>query len=152
MAPCDVVAFDCKNGISSYEIARDLGVTQRPHGSCLVGFALPCRTKTPAATWWSGIEVEADETFIGGKARNMHPARRNKMRERGNFGKTIVSAVLERHGKVRATVVPNRRKKAIQAHLREHVEPDRSCTAMSFFPMMALMSISTRSSIMPRLM
>jgi hypothetical protein len=56
-----------------------------------------------------GIEIEADETMIGGKARNMHPGRRSKMRERGNFGKAIVSAVLERHGKVRATVVPNRR-------------------------------------------
>jgi transposase-like protein len=40
-----------------------------------------------------------------------------------NFAKTIVSAVLERHGKVHAAVVPNRRKKAIQDHLREHVEP-----------------------------
>jgi transposase-like protein len=52
----------------------------------------------------------------------MHPARRNKMRQRGNFGKTIVSAVLERHGKVRAKVIQNRRKKAVQAHVRDHVE------------------------------
>jgi transposase-like protein len=78
---------------------------------------------TGGKTGGPGVEIEADETMIGGKARNMHPGRRNKMRERGNFGKTIVSAVLERHGKVRATVVPNRRKRAIQAHLREHVEP-----------------------------
>jgi transposase-like protein len=67
-------------------------------------------------------EIEADESFIGGKARNMHPGKRDRMRESDNFGKTIVSAVLERHGKVRATVVPNRRKPAIQKHVREHVE------------------------------
>jgi transposase-like protein len=67
-------------------------------------------------------EIEADETMIGGKARNMHPGKRNKARQLDNFGKAIVSAVLERHGKVRATVVPNRRKPAIQAHVREHVE------------------------------
>jgi hypothetical protein len=69
-----------------------------------------------------GQEVEADETMIGGKARNMHQGRRDKNRQLDNFGKAIVSAVLERHGEVRAKIIPNRRKKAIQAHVREHVE------------------------------
>jgi transposase-like protein len=48
--------------------------------------------------------------------------KRDKNRQLDNFGKAIVSAVLERHGEVRAKVIPNRRKKAIQAHVREHVE------------------------------
>jgi transposase-like protein len=122
--PATWLLLNCKNGISSYEIARDLGVTQKTAWFMLGRIRLAMQDEdTGGKLGGPGVEVEADETFIGGKARNMHPARRNKMRERGNFGKTIVSAVLERHGKVRATVVPNRRKKTIQAHLREHVEP-----------------------------
>jgi transposase-like protein len=110
---------NCKNGISSYEIARDLSVTQKTAWFMLSRIRLGLQVKGGGNL--SG-EIEADETMIGGKARNMHPARRNKMRERGNFGKTIVSAVLERHGKVRAAVIPNRRKPAVQSHVREHVE------------------------------
>ncbi len=69
-----------------------------------------------------GHEIEAHETMIGGKARNMHQGRRNKNRQLDNFGKAIVSAVLEHHGEVRATVIQNRRKPAIQSHVRQHVE------------------------------
>jgi transposase-like protein len=113
---------NCKNGVSSWEIHRDLGVTQKTAWFMLHRARLAMQGKDGGKIGGPGKEVEADETMIGGKARNMHPARRNKMRNRDNFGKAIVSAVLERHGKVRATVVPNRRKPAIQVHVREHVE------------------------------
>jgi transposase-like protein len=114
---------NAKNGISSWEIHRALGVTQKTAWFMLQRARLAMQDETTGGKIGGpGIAIEADETMIGGKARNMHPARGNKMRNRHNFGKAIVSAVLERHGKVRATVVPNRRKKAIQAHLREHVE------------------------------
>jgi transposase-like protein len=64
-----------------------------------------------------------DETFIGGKARNMHKSERaRKITGRGPEGKTIVAAVLERGGKVRAKVVTDRRKPALQALVRENVE------------------------------
>lgn len=71
--------------------------------------------------------VEADETFIGGKARNMHRDVRNrKVTGTGGKDKTAVMGILERgkDGKpsqVRATVIPNRRKKAVQPELRNHV-------------------------------
>ena len=121
--PATWLLLNCKNGISSYELAKDLGVTQKTGWFMLGRIRLAMQDEdTGGKIGGPGIAIEADETMIGGKARNMHPGRRSKMRERGNFGKTIVSAVLERHGKVRATVIPNRRKPAIQAHVREHVE------------------------------
>jgi transposase-like protein len=63
-----------------------------------------------------GSEVEVDETFIGGKARNMHKDKRMKMKDRSadNWGKAIVMGMLERSGKVRARVVPDRRKPALR--------------------------------------
>ncbi|MGH9647627.1 MAG: IS1595 family transposase [Bryobacteraceae bacterium] len=74
----------------------------------------------------NGNGVEIDETFIGGKARNMHAdvkARRIQGR-RGPEGKAIVAAVLERGGKVRAKVVDRRRKNQLQSLVRENVEPN----------------------------
>ena len=69
-------------------------------------------------------EVEADESFIGGKARNMHAdKRRMKIKGRGPEGKVIVMGLLERHGQVRASVVPTRRKPELQGQIRQHVEP-----------------------------
>jgi hypothetical protein len=56
-------------------------------------------------------EVEVDETFIGGKARNMHAGKRAEpIQGRGTTGKTIVIGVLERGKEVRATVIPNTKK------------------------------------------
>jgi transposase-like protein len=112
---------NCKNGVSSWEIHRDLGVTQKTAWFMLHRIRLGMQDNTTGGKL-SG-EVEADESFIGGKARNMHKdVKARKITGRGTEGKAIVSAVLERHGKVRATVIPNRKKKAIQAHVREHVE------------------------------
>jgi transposase-like protein len=68
-------------------------------------------------------EVEADESFIGGKARNMHVSeRKRRIAGTGTKDKTAVMGILERGGKVRATVVPNRRKGTLQAEVRKHVE------------------------------
>jgi transposase-like protein len=68
-------------------------------------------------------EVEADETFIGGKARNMHTdVRSRKITGTGGKDKTAVMGILERGGKVRTKVVPNRKRKAFQAEVRKHVQ------------------------------
>ena len=68
-------------------------------------------------------EVEVDETFIGGKARNMHISERERrITGTGTKDKTAVMGILERGGKVRATVVPNRKKHALQAEVYRHVE------------------------------
>src|SRR5664279_126812 len=67
-------------------------------------------------------QIEADETFIGGKARNMHRAKRERViTGTGGKDKTAVMGILERGGKVRATVVPNRRKTVLQEEVRKHV-------------------------------
>jgi hypothetical protein len=114
----------CKNGISSYEIHRALGVTQKTAWFMLHRIRLGMQD-TQTAGKLSG-EVEVDETFIGGKARNMHAdvkARKIQGR-RGPEGKAIVAAVLERGGKVRAKVVDRRRKPQLQALVRDNVEPN----------------------------
>jgi len=71
--------------------------------------------------------VEADETFIGGLARNMHPdKRREKIEGGGPTGKTIVMGLLQRHGpkasRIRAVVVPNTGNITLQTQVRKHVD------------------------------
>jgi len=112
----------CKNGISSYEIARDLGVTQKTAWFMLHRIRLGLQDPNTGGKL-SG-EVEVDETFIGAKARNMHKdVKARRIHGTGPQGKAIVAAVLERGGKVRAKVVDRRRKHQLQALVREHVEP-----------------------------
>jgi len=111
---------NCKNGISSCEIARDLGITQKSawHMAHRIRFALHHGSFEKL----SG-HVEVDETFIGGKARNMHVAqRRRRITGTGTKDKTAVLGILERGGKVRTVVVPNRKKHALQTEVRKHVE------------------------------
>jgi len=117
------LVVNCKNGVSSWEIHRAMGVTQKTAWFMLQRARLAMQDNVTGGKL-SG-EVEVDETFIGGKARNMHgdvKARKIQGR-RGPEGKAIVAAVLERGGKVRAKVVDKRKKKDLQALVREHVEP-----------------------------
>ncbi len=113
---------NCKNGVSSYEIARDLKVTQTTAWFMLhrIRYAM----HTGSINKMSGT-VEADETFIGGKARFMHAGERaRKIRGRGPMGKAIVFGLLEREtGKVRTSVVGTRRKHHLHAQIRENVAP-----------------------------
>jgi transposase-like protein len=112
---------NCRNGISSWEIHRALGVTQKTAWFMLHRVRLAMQDNFTGGKL--GGEVEVDETFIGGKARNMHKDKRaEKITGRGPEGKAIVAAVLERGGKVRAKVVETRRKKALQALVRDNVE------------------------------
>ena len=75
------------------------------------------------AGWQGGAEIEADENFIGGKARNMHlSVRQRRITGTGTKDKVAVMGVLERGGEVRATVVPSRRKHVLQAEVKKHVE------------------------------
>jgi transposase-like protein len=70
-----------------------------------------------------GGEVEVDETFIGGKARNMHNAKRaEKITGTGGKDKTVVMGMMERGGNVLAMVVDDRKKKTVQKQVKEHVE------------------------------
>ena len=111
---------NCKNGISSYEIARDLGITQK--SAWFLDHRIRLAFRVGSIEKMQG-EVEVDETFIGGKARNMHVSKR-KLRITGTGGKdkAAVMGILERGGKVRTIVVPNRKKKALQSEVKKHVE------------------------------
>jgi transposase-like protein len=110
---------NAKNGISSWEIRRALGVSQKTAWFMLHRIRTAHQGKS--GNKFSG-QIEADETFIGGKARNMHAAQRaKKITGTGGKDKTAVMGILERGGKIRTKVVPNRKKKALQAELREHV-------------------------------
>ncbi len=112
---------NCKNGISSYEIHRAIGVTQK------TAWFMDHRIRLALGmakhdSQLSG-ECEADETFIGGKARNMYLSKRERrITGTGGKDKTAVLGILERGGKIRTTVIPNTRKKALQAEVRAHVE------------------------------
>lgn len=116
---------NCKNGVSSYEIARAAGVTQKTAWFMDHRIRVALGMATPDK--FSG-HVEADETFIGGKARNMHKTTRaRKITGTGGKDKTAVMGILERGAdgkvsKVRTTVIANRKKKAIQGEVRTHVE------------------------------
>lgn len=114
-----------KNGISSYELHRALGVTQKTAWFMLHRIRLAMQTES--FDKMSG-EVEVDETFIGGAARFMHKDKRaEKITGRGMVGKTAVLGLLERHGpdghsRVRAGTVKGRTRKVLDPIVREHVE------------------------------
>jgi transposase-like protein len=117
---------NCKNGISSHEIARDLGVTQKSAWFMLHRIRLAMQTKS-FDRMMSG-EVEADESFFGGKAKNMHLLKRIRKQVQGELahggatGKAVVMGLLERNSKqVRVKVLPELRKRHIDDHMREHV-------------------------------
>jgi transposase-like protein len=114
------MVVNCKNGVSSYEIHRDLGITQKTAWFLdhRIRLALTCGSFEKL----SG-HVEADETFIGGKARNMHVGKRlRRITGTGGKDKTAVMGMLERGGKVRTTVISNRKKTVLQAEVRKHIE------------------------------
>ena len=67
-------------------------------------------------------EVEVDETFIGGKSRNMHAKRRSEViTGTGGKDKAIALGMVERGGNVRAFAVPTRRKHELHRQVRENV-------------------------------
>src|SRR5271163_2780943 len=113
---------NAKNGISSYEIARALGVTQKSAWFMTHRIRMAMHNKDFVKLGGPGSEVEVDETFIGGAARFMHADKRRKViTGRGPKDKPAVMGMLERGGQVRAMVVPNRKKHALQAEVRAHV-------------------------------
>jgi len=121
--PAVWLIVNCKNGISSYEIHRALGVTQKSAWFMMHRIRLAMQTKSFLKLGGFGKEIEADESFIGGAARFMHKERRNRMiTARGVKDKTAAFGILERGGEVRVFAVPSRKKKALQGHISEHVE------------------------------
>ncbi len=110
---------NCKNGVSSWEIHRSVGITQK----CAWHMMHRIRLAMQESGGMLCGEVEVDETFIGGKARNMHASkRREKIHGRGPQDKAIAFGMVERGGRVRATPVETRQKCELQEHIRQAVE------------------------------
>jgi len=116
---------NCKNGISSYEVHRAIGITQK--SAWFLDHRIRRALTMGTINKFSG-QIEADETFIGGKARNMHAnVRAKKITGTGGKDKTPVMGILERGGKfgpaskVHVKVVPTTKKKALQSELRQRV-------------------------------
>jgi transposase-like protein len=116
---------NCKNGISSYELGRALGIHQNSAWFMLQRIRMVMRDDFFGSKLGNGpsAEIEVDESFIGGKARNMHLSeRKRRITGTGTKDKTAVMGILERGGKIRTTVVPNRKKHELQSQVRQHVE------------------------------
>jgi transposase-like protein len=109
-----------KNGVSSWEIHRALGITQKCSWHMMHRIRLALQDNNGGKL--SG-EIEIDESFIGGKARNMHKRKRaEKIQGRGSQGKEIAFGMVERGGKVIVDHVETRKKKELQSAIRERVE------------------------------
>lgn len=128
-----------KNGISSYELGRHLGLTQK--SAWFVLHRLRLVTQAGSFEKMTG-EVEADETFVGGKAKNMHYERRKRVigDGRGSVGKTIVMGILERGreyvdkngevkkttSRIKANVIKDTTAPVLQGEIAKTVEPGTS--------------------------
>ncbi len=129
---------NCRKGISSYGLARALGVTQKTAWFMLSRLRLALRVER--GDKMSGT-VEVDETYIGAKARNMHVAKRKRMgisQGRSMAGKVAVMGLLKRHpekGQSRVILrgLDGRKKRHLQTHVRKHVEPGATVNTDAFF-------------------
>lgn len=114
-----------KNGISSYEVARGLGVTQKTAWFMLGRIRLAMQTKSFKKMNGS---VEADETFIGGLAKNMHKKKRARViKGSGIVGKIPVMGLMQRgndetHSTVQTNVIPDLSTKILQGEIHAKVE------------------------------
>jgi transposase-like protein len=112
----------CKNGVSSYEMARNVGVTQKSAWFMLHRIREAMKNKSFAKV--DGGPVEVDETFIGGRPHNMHADKRLKMKtaQNGYAEKAIVVGMLDRKTRqVRAQVVPNVKRITLQNAILDKV-------------------------------
>jgi transposase-like protein len=122
---------NAKNGISSYEIHRALGVTQKSAWFLLHRIRLAMQTGTFKKL--SGA-VEVDETYIGGLARNMHASvKHRRITSSGRKDKVGVMGILERGGEVRAQVIPDSSLKTLQGGIKSHVEKGAELFTDSFW-------------------
>ncbi len=118
------MVVNCKNGVSSWEIHRALKITQKSAWFLDHRIRLALQNGSIFKLGGKSREVEADETFIGGKARNMHRdvhARRITGGGQSAKDKIIVMGILERGGHVRTQVIPDRQKETLQPIVRKHV-------------------------------
>jgi transposase-like protein len=120
--PAIWLAANSKNGISSHELGRAIGTTQKSAWFMLHRIRLAMQT---GSFEMLAGDVEVDETYVGGKAINMHAGDRKRKlggKRGGTVGKTPVLGMIERGGRVRAEVVPNIRRQTLQGRVKANVE------------------------------
>jgi transposase-like protein len=117
---------NCKNGISSYEVARAIGVTQKSAWFMLHRVRTSLKeTAIHVKIDGDGGPIEVDETFIGGKYHNMHRSRRLKLGNgaKAGKGKAVVMGMLERDvRRVRAKVIPDVTRETLQNEILNQIE------------------------------
>jgi transposase-like protein len=116
---------NCKNGVSSHEISRDLKVTQKTAWFMLHRLRFALQNQSIMRMGQDGGPTEADETFVGGKPRNMH-LRKRKLAKNGGFHtiKPAVFGMLDRETRqVRAKVIPNVSRETLQKEILDQVVP-----------------------------
>jgi transposase-like protein len=117
--PASWLLSNCKNGISSYELSKSIGVTQKSAWFMLHRIRTAMREDHGIHTTGTDHQnpIEVDETFIGGKSKNKHLSQR-KQTER----KTIVMGMLNRETRqIRAKVIPNVKRETLQAEILKNV-------------------------------
>jgi transposase-like protein len=127
--PAMWMLVSCKNGISSWELHRALGVSQKTAWFMLQRLRLALKTEAFAYKMGTkeGGGCEVDETFVGGKLKNMHRDRRERFAAEGGHtggatGKAIVQGILDRdERKVRAKVMPNIKRETLQTEVLSNV-------------------------------
>jgi transposase-like protein len=115
---------NCKNGISSYEIAKDLDITQKSAWFVLHRLRLALKNKSLFKFGGDSGPIEIDETFIGGQKKNMHADKKVHYEAHGGAsGKTVVMGILDRDlRQVRAKVVPNVKRETLQREVLREVK------------------------------
>jgi len=127
---------NCKNGISSYEIARDIHVTQKSAWFMLHRLRLALQTGSLTKLGGGSAPIEVDETFIGGKARNMHKSKKigRGFEKHGPVGKTVVMGMLQRGGKVKTAVIKDRVRETLHGHVNACIEEGSQVYTDEFGP------------------
>jgi transposase-like protein len=134
--PAVWLVVNCKNGISSYELHRALGVTQKSAWFMLHRIRLAMQSKSFDKLGGPDSEVEVDESYVGGKVNNMHKSRKLRLAKARSeirdseasvsaryWGKSAVMGILDREArKVRATVVPNVKRETLQNRILNEIE------------------------------
>lgn len=118
---------NCKNGISSYELGKAIGIHQESAWFMLQRIREVMKGKPTGKKLGGGpgSECEADETFVGGRLQNMHKDRKLRYQQMGGVfgGKTIVQGILDRDlREVRAKVVPNVKRETLQNEVLNNVK------------------------------
>jgi transposase-like protein len=130
---------NCRNGVSSYEISRSIGVTQKSAWFMLHRIRLAMQSGSFLKLGSGGSPVEMDETFVGGKIKNMHKSKKPKGTgfsgiAGGGMAKTIVVGMLERNGRVKAEVVIDRTRHTLHALANKHIAPGATLITDEWHP------------------